>query len=106
MAINGKFMGMDLFDQSRTLESVWDKLVRAYGMDAILHRDQAPAEFTPKGAQTLLEHLGDLTCQTYPSMGVGEDWRFQAPRRSCLPRRSRNGVTSFPIPFPSPFPDG
>ncbi len=68
----------DLFDKPLTLESIWNKLVRAYGMDAILQQDQESAQFTAKGAQTLLEHLGELPCQAFPSRGIGEDWRFQA----------------------------
>jgi hypothetical protein len=76
--INGKFMGLDLFDKPITLESIWNKLVRASVMDAILQQDQISSEFTSKGAQTLLEHLGELPCQAFPSKGTGEDWRFQA----------------------------
>jgi hypothetical protein len=34
--------------------------------------------FTAKGAAALLEHLGEIECKAFPSVGLGEDWRYEA----------------------------
>ena len=83
-AIDGRFVAIDLFDKARTMEQVWPRLVSGYAMDAISRRADAkkpgkPKAFTAKGAGALLEHLGQVPCVSCPSVGVGEDWRFEAP---------------------------
>ena len=84
-AIDGRFVAIDLFDKARTMEQVWPRLVTAYAMDAISrrHADGKSAgrskPFTAKGAGALLEHLGQVPCVACPSVGLGEDWRFEAP---------------------------
>jgi len=83
-AIDGRFVAIDLFDKAQTMEQVWPRLVTGYAMDAISRRaDSKPAGkskmFTAKGAGVLLEHLGQVPCVACPSVGMGEDWRFEAP---------------------------
>jgi hypothetical protein len=82
-AIDGRFVALDLFDKAQTMEQVWPRLVTGYAMDAISRRADAkpvgkPKTFTAKGAGALLEHLGQVPCVACPSVGVGEDWRFEA----------------------------
>ncbi len=88
IVIDGKFEAMDLFDKAETLESLWPRLIKGYAMDAIIRKvdnaDQIKEKksktnsFSEKAAKILLEHIGELSCQTYYSAGIGEDWRFQA----------------------------
>ena len=49
-------------------------------MDAIVRGQEAAKtkKFTAKGAAALLEHLGEIECRAFPSVGVGADWRFEA----------------------------
>ncbi len=84
-AIDGRFVAMDLFDKAQTMEQVWPRLITGYAMDAISRRHaegKSPGKsktFTAKGAGILLEHLGQVPCTACPSVGLGEDWRFEAP---------------------------
>ena len=78
-SINGRFAALDMFDKPETLQRVWPRLVRGYALDAIC-RSRAPGGvFTERGAQGLLEHVGEIECQPCPSAGVGEDWRLESP---------------------------
>lgn len=50
-------------------------------MDAItLPPVEKAKPFTAKGASALLEHVGQVTCRPCPTVGVGEDWRFEADK--------------------------
>jgi len=77
-AIAGKFAAMDLFDRPETLQRLWLRLLTGYALDAICRPDEDIPEFTANGARALLEHLCELECQPCPSVGVGDDWRFES----------------------------
>ena len=80
VAINGRFVAMDLFDKPATLAKVWSRLLTGYALDALGQGEgKTNGQFTSKGAQTLLDHAADLDCRAFPTVGVGEDWRFEAP---------------------------
>jgi len=78
VAIEGKLAAVDLFDNARTLEKLWDRLVTGYAMDAAWRPKGKSGSFSKKAAQVLLEHVGEIDCQPCPTVGVGEDWRFEA----------------------------
>lgn len=80
VAIGGVFVAMDLFDRAESLQRIWPRLISGYAMDALGQRKDKgkPKAFTPKGAAALLEHIGEIACDPCPSVGVGEDWRFEA----------------------------
>lgn len=77
-AINGKFVAVDLFDKAETLRRVWPRLITGYALDALRRQRARSRPFTPKGAGALIEHLGEVACQPCPSVGVGQDWRFES----------------------------
>lgn len=77
-AIGGRFVALDLFDNPRTLESLWSRLITGYVLDAVGMPPTTNKPFTGKGASTLLEHIGDIECHPLPSVGMGQDWRFEA----------------------------
>ena len=77
-AINGQFVAMDLLDKSDTLERIWARLVGSYAIEALMRKADGNEPFTAKGTQALLEHIGEIECQPFPSVGVGDDWRFEA----------------------------
>jgi len=79
-AIDGHFVDLDLFDKPATLERIWTRLITGYAMDAIVRNQDADKskQFTAKGAAALLEHVGEVECRAFPSVGLGEDWRFEA----------------------------
>ncbi len=77
-AIGGKFTAMDVFDKPETLEQLWLRLLTGYALDAVSRHAQQDKKFTAKGARELVEHLGELECQPCPSVGAGDDWRFES----------------------------
>jgi len=81
VAIGGKFVAVDLFDKPGTLTSLWSRLIVGYAVDAAAlakAKGKKSDSFTAKGAAMLLEHVGEIVCRPCPSVGVGEDWRFEA----------------------------
>ena len=78
VAVNGRFVALDLFDQPKTLERIWSRLISGYVMDAIIRMSNQKRTFTAKGGRALLEHITEIVCQPCPTVGVGEDWRFEA----------------------------
>lgn len=76
--INAGFVALDLFDKPETLERVWPRLLTGYALDALamLNRKDAPIE--RRGAAPILAGLGTLGCQPCPTVGIGEDWRFES----------------------------
>jgi hypothetical protein len=79
-AIDGRFVALDLYDNPATLERIWTRLITGYAMDAIVRNQELDKgkQFTAKGAAALLEHVGEIECQAFQSVGIGEDWRFEA----------------------------
>lgn len=80
VALDGRFVALDLFDKPATLERIWPRLVTGYAMDAMVRQEAKESSrlFTAKGAAALLEHVGQLECVPCPTVGVGQDWRFEA----------------------------
>ena len=78
VAIDGRFTAMDLFDQPGTLQKIWPRLITGYTLDAIGRSAGEGKQFTAKGAGILLEQLGLVQCDPCPSVGLGEDWRFES----------------------------
>ncbi len=82
-AINGRFVALDLFDNLETLESIWPRLITGYAMDALAARRGKPAArqkaFSANGATALLDRLGQIPCDLCPTVGLGKDWRLEAP---------------------------
>jgi len=80
VAMNGRFVAVDLFDKPDTLQRLWPRLVTGYAMDAMISLPPRASSrrFTAKGASALLEHVGQLPCVPCPTVGVGQDWRFEA----------------------------
>jgi Rieske Fe-S protein len=79
VAINGRFAALDLFDKPETLERIWTRLLTGYAIDAIGQPTNGSKTFSAKATETLLEHVGEIPCSLCPTVGVGQDWRFEAP---------------------------
>jgi hypothetical protein len=81
VVIEGRFVAIDLFDRAGSLEQIWSRLVTGYAMDALSRRSADKAEssdrLTARGASALLEHLAEIPCIPRPTVGLGEDWRFE-----------------------------
>ena len=79
-AINGKFAALDLFDKPGTLERIWSRLLGGYAMEAMIGMSDRHEPFTTKGTRELINHLCEVECHPFPSVGVGKDWRFEADK--------------------------
>jgi hypothetical protein len=76
-AFGGHIVGFDLFDRPATLARLWDKLVRAYAIDARVAPD-APRV----GVDAVRDWLhGALAAkeEVFKSAGLGEDVRLESP---------------------------
>jgi hypothetical protein len=83
-AYGGKIVGFDLFDRPSTLARLWEKLVRAYAIDA-----RAAGESAPVSAALVRAWLGSATSakeETFKSAGLGDDVRLEGPSlvAACL----------------------
>ncbi|MBL3618758.1 MAG: hypothetical protein JMN26_13630 [gamma proteobacterium endosymbiont of Lamellibrachia anaximandri] len=81
-AVNGRIVGLDLFDSSATLSSLLGKLVESYALDAI---DTVQAE--SEGAatddpQVMLDDTARAAVECFPAVGEGEDLRLHGERLS------------------------
>ncbi len=76
-AIDGRIAGMDLFDQSLTLEKLWPKLIRAYAIDA-LEESQKAAPLGREDVESWLETASrTLRLEEHNSPGLGSDVRLE-----------------------------
>ncbi len=74
VALGGHMAGADLFDQPATAEGLWPKLLRSYAMDALDSPEGGTVE--RQRAQHLVERVRGARAETYPSIALGEDVRF------------------------------
>jgi hypothetical protein len=77
-AINGRVVGLDLFDSPATLTQVLPKLVRSYALDA-LDEGEHPGEPARFDAERLIEQTKEARIERFPAVGRGEDLRLSAP---------------------------
>jgi len=75
VALNGRMVGADLFDQPGTAARLWTKLVRSYAMDAIPDSQNRPV--ARERAEKLLRRVAGARAETYPSIGLGHDVRLE-----------------------------
>ena len=75
VALNGQIAGADLFDQPRTAEVLWTKLVRSYVLDAL--QGGAGQTVAQEQATRLLERARAARSEIFPSTALGEDVRME-----------------------------
>jgi len=77
-AINGRIVGLDLFDFAQTFRRFFPKLVRSNALDAITFFQPEFTPMTADGAQQFIERVARADSQIFPAVGEGEDVRFRA----------------------------
>lgn len=75
-AINGRLVGLDLFNSPATLAKLLPKIVRSYALDALDAREAKPVERTATAAADFLRSVAQAEAKTYPALGLGEDARL------------------------------
>ncbi len=78
-AIDGRIVGLELFDAPSTWQKLAPKLVRSYALDAI-DRAGAPASPLAEEARAFMAAVAAAEPSRFPSTGVGIDLRLSSPR--------------------------
>ena len=79
-AINGKPAGVEIFESQSIAREYLPKVVRSYALDAIAQgrlASQSVAE--PKEVVELINVICAADVQTFPSLGIGTDFRIDSP---------------------------
>ncbi len=79
--VNGKIMGLEIFDCHEALVHYFDKLMQSYALDALdlLMQDIAPQKKLPK-VDKWIQEVTQLPLVTSPSLGLGEDLRLESQK--------------------------
>jgi len=78
MAVNGEIAGIELFWYYKTLQAFFGKLVESYALDAIDWLDRTyDGSVPPDKAREFLEQVKGASRTHHPSLGQGENVRFQ-----------------------------
>jgi hypothetical protein len=75
--IGGEVAGLDLVSRGSAWQLLHAKLVKSYAMDALLERKTKSSEATPDKAAAFLKAIPDARESSYPSVGYGQDYRYQ-----------------------------
>jgi hypothetical protein len=83
-AYGGEIVGFDLFDRPGTLAVLWEKLVRAYAIDARVAADARRVQM--KEVRAWLDGAGTCKEEVFKSAGLGDDVRLESDRlvAACL----------------------
>jgi hypothetical protein len=83
-AYGGEIVGFDLFDRPGTLAVLWEKLVRAYAIDARVAADARRVE--TKEVRAWLRGAGKCKEEVFKSAGLGDDVRLESDQlvAACL----------------------
>ena len=80
-AMGGNLVGLDLFDQSRTLAALLPKLVASYALDALEEKTADAPPPTPV-VTAWLQTIREATPEPHPAVGLGEDVRLSGLKLS------------------------
>jgi hypothetical protein len=85
-AIEGKVVGLELFDSPETLRKLFPKLLRSYGLDALdqalSKTAQSPASQIPTKtkAAAFMRKVANSKEEEFPAIGEGQDLRLTGPK--------------------------
>jgi hypothetical protein len=77
-AINGKVVGVELFDSAETFRKLASKLIRSYAVDAIRQKKGEGDMPSRETAETFLRSLASMQAESFGAIGLGEDVRLAA----------------------------
>jgi hypothetical protein len=77
-SINGQIAGLECFYHQQTFAKFFPKLVESYALDAIdWYQDSGETQGKAESARQFLEGIRKAPGESYPSLGLGENLRFQ-----------------------------
>lgn len=77
-AINGKAVGVELFDSSDTFATYLPKILRSYALGALSSNEGKTKRADDVEASRLLDSILDLDAKSFPAQGLGEDLRIES----------------------------
>jgi hypothetical protein len=76
-ALGGQLVAADLFDQPATLAKLWEKLVRAFALDALEAARGTETSVAPEAVRQWLHGAAVARAETFKSPGLGHDVRLE-----------------------------
>jgi len=78
--INGKPAGMDIVSSESACATIHPKLLKSYAMDALLDKKRV-RKVKQTDVERFLREITECQEQRYKSVGLGWDYRFEAPQK-------------------------
>ncbi|RKZ82141.1 MAG: hypothetical protein DRR19_21145 [Candidatus Parabeggiatoa sp. nov. 1] len=75
--IDGEIVGFDLLSRASAYQKLHSKLLKSYAMDAMLQQTEQSSTPSIDDMQAFLATAKSCTAQHYPSVGYGDDYRFE-----------------------------
>jgi hypothetical protein len=75
--INGEVVGFDILSRASAYQKLHSKLIKSYAMDAMHQQTKPHSTPSISKVRAFLEATADCTAETYPSIGYGDDHRFE-----------------------------
>jgi hypothetical protein len=75
--LQGKAIGFDYISLSSAYESLHQKLVKSYAIDAVMHKDNGDYHASEEKARELVDKLNNSNLKKFDSVGYGRDYRFE-----------------------------
>jgi hypothetical protein len=75
--LQGKVVGLDVFDKPETLTKLWPKLVQGYAIDALEKAEDAACAVDAEAVEMWLKQAERVEPKSFPSPGLGEDVRLE-----------------------------
>lgn len=79
-AINDQIIGLDLFENSATLDKLMKKIIGSYALDAISLVDEKAKNEYGNGVEEFLSSIGEAKIEKFPAIGEGEDFRLSGEK--------------------------
>jgi hypothetical protein len=77
-AINGEIVGLECFYHHQTFAKFFPKLVQSYALDALdWYRDSGETQARGESVRQFLEGIRKAPIESYPSLALGQNLRFQ-----------------------------
>lgn len=80
VAIDGKVVGMEIFDSAAAFARYFEKFVRSYAMDAIETKKEAVVAAAENDVRRFLDALQAAGAERFAALGEGEDIRLSGER--------------------------
>jgi len=75
-AVNGRVVGLELFDYDISFRTLLPKLVRSYALDALEKQNETKIAPSHWSVEALLQEVGTAKTESFRAVGMGDDVRL------------------------------